>query len=141
MFRLFFLIGLFLVTACARPVYLENPTDQANAGTQEKSKCTTCVQILWEQRPTETTFGSFIFSFVDTDTHTSIAPPKADTVKVVLWMPSMGHGSSPVTVEKVSDGVYRASHVFFSMGGDWDIRFQLFTNGEKTDETTLSLIW
>ncbi|MBL7687617.1 MAG: FixH family protein [Bdellovibrionaceae bacterium] len=141
MFRLFLLIGFFLFCACARPVYLENPTGQTNAGAQEKSKCTTCVQMLWEQRPTETTFGSFIFSFVDSDTRASIVPPKADSIKVVLWMPSMGHGSSPVTVEKLSDGVFRASRVFFSMGGDWDVRFQLFTNGEKTDETTLSLIW
>ncbi len=137
-----FFAGWLLTTACARPVYLEN-TSGAGSGERgsQKSACTTCINFLWETRPTETTFGSFIFAVVDAETRSTINAPKADSVKVELWMPSMGHGSSPVTIEKLSEGLYRASRVYFSMGGDWEIRFQFFNNAVKTDEATLHLVW
>ena len=51
---------------------------------------------------------------------------------VKLWMPGMG-GSFPVTLEKIADGVFLASEVFFTMPGYWDIHFQVLmvTNSKK----------
>lgn len=53
--------------------------------------------------------------------------------KVKIWMPGMGHGSFPVTLEKIADGVFLASEVFFTMPGYWDIHFQVF-DGEALKE-------
>jgi len=52
---------------------------------------------------------------------------------LMLWMPTMGHGSFPVTVEEVGVGLYEASQVFFTMPGYWDIHFQV-TNGDDMQE-------
>lgn len=58
---------------------------------------------------------------------------------VVLWMPSMGHGSSPVTIERLDRGTYRVSEVFFTMAGDWEIRVQLKAGNDVKSEAILPL--
>lgn len=50
--------------------------------------------------------------------------------KVYLWMPSMGHGSSPVKVNRISTGIYEVTDVYFIMEGDWEIRIKL-DNGDE----------
>lgn len=64
-----------------------------------------------------------------------------DFVEVSLWMPNMGHGSAPTTVEKAIDekgeaisGIYRASDVYFTMAGDWDVNIKL-TDADGQSET------
>ena len=64
-----------------------------------------------------------------------------DNVDVVLWMPSMGHGSAPTQVERAVDangnlltGVFNVRNVFFIMGGDWEVRVTL-TDANGTQET------
>lgn len=120
----------FALLACAKPQYLSSPEDGPR---KTGSGCTAtfkteaaCVDLKWEKFPTETEFGSFVFT-VSNSSQVLMEAPATDGVnlpKVVLWMPSMGHGSSPVTVERLSTGVYRATRVFFTMKGDWEIRFQ-----------------
>lgn len=53
-------------------------------------------------------------------------------VQVVLWMPSMNHGSAPTSVEPVRDvsgkvllGQYLVRQIYFTMGGDWEVRVLL----------------
>jgi hypothetical protein len=71
-----------------------------------------------------------------------------DSIEVVLWMPSMGHGSAPTQVERQLDaqgnvvpGVFRVRNVYFSMGGLWEIRVGLTdVNGVlETKSFTLNL--
>lgn len=66
-----------------------------------------------------------------------IEPP--GPVKVVLWMPMHGHGSSPTAIEKLGQevGVYKVSNMYFTMGGSWEVRVNLkYSNGR---EETLAL--
>lgn len=127
-------LACFILAACARPQYLnpENTTPAASQKGSVQSGClarfkisNACVDIKWERLPTEKDFGSFIFTTTDgasgilTD-FTSVSP-----ANVILWMPSMGHGSTPVTVEQIAPGIYRANKVFFIMKGEWEIRFQI----------------
>lgn len=58
---------------------------------------------------------------------------------VYLWMPSMGHGSSPVKISKVSQGEYEVSDAYFIMGGKWEIYFQLLKNKDVVDEVVLPI--
>ncbi|OYZ18058.1 MAG: hypothetical protein B7Y39_14245 [Bdellovibrio sp. 28-41-41] len=64
-----------------------------------------------------------------------------DNIEVVLWMPSMGHGSAPTQLERAIDangnllaGVFNVRNVYFVMGGDWDVRVTL-TDAQGAQET------
>ena len=58
---------------------------------------------------------------------------------VVLWMPEMGHGSSPTSISHLDTGTYRASDVFFVMPGHWQIKFQLKNGNTVEDELVVSI--
>lgn len=51
-----------------------------------------------------------------------------------IWMPSMGHGSYPISVTRLRTGVYELSEIFFTMEGYWDIHFQIYKAGELSEE-------
>ncbi len=64
-----------------------------------------------------------------------------DQIEVSLWMPSMGHGSAPTQIERVQDdqgnvitGLYVVRNVYFTMGGDWEVRVTL-TDAQGNKET------
>ncbi len=93
-----------------------------------------CASLSWETLPTNATRGSFLLRFWDAKSGTENGPyvTPVDSVFSELWMPSMGHGSSPVTIAPVLDsghvpvpGVFRVADVFFIMGGHWEIWVQL----------------
>jgi len=54
-------------------------------------------------------------------------------LKVELFMPSMGHGSSPVTVTLFpKTGIYFVNKVKFLMAGPWEIRIKLLDTKTPT---------
>jgi hypothetical protein len=63
----------------------------------------------------------------------------AGTFTAELWMPAMGHGSSPVTIERALDGqgrpvpgAFRVSRMYFLMEGGWEVRVTLVrANGTR----------
>ena len=59
-------------------------------------------------------------------------------LNVFLWMPSMGHGSSPVKMKKLRNGEFKITDVYFIMGGKWELKFQLLLDGNVIDETVLN---
>lgn len=92
-----------------------------------------CLESKWETMPTASTFGSMLLTFFDHRHPETIVNPKNDPF-VVLWMSSMGHGSSPVTVEKIGEGKFRIKDVFFIMPGPWEIKYQLKDQSTVVDE-------
>lgn len=125
-------VGLLSISACAKPNYLNvSGTAEQDAQSAGSRTCVLslpiqglCVDLVWETKPTESTMGSFFISFYTKDNSINLIEPNY-AVAVILWMPSMGHGSSPVQMQKIENGHYRVSNVFFVMPGDWDIRIQL----------------
>lgn len=61
--------------------------------------------------------------------------------QLVLWMSSMGHGSTPSQTQRLDVGTYRASNVFFIMPGDWQLKFQIKNGNELLDEAQDSIIF
>ena len=53
---------------------------------------------------------------------------------IYLWMPSMNHGSSPITVNHLSTGVYKLSDIYFIMDGNWQLRTQLKAGNTLLEE-------
>lgn len=92
--------------------------------------------------PTEPTVGAkteMLLEAKDPTTHQTIE--FNENINVVLWMPSMGHGSAPTQVVPAVDangilipGTFLVKNVFFMMGGDWEIRVTL-TDAEGNQET------
>jgi hypothetical protein len=59
---------------------------------------------------------------------------------IYLWMPDMGHGSSPVKIKKLGTGEYEVNSIYFIMGGKWEIYFQLLKNKvDVLDEVVLPI--
>lgn len=81
--------------------------------------------------------GSFVVEFYNPDDRGQFVDLKNE-LEVLLWMPSMGHGSSPVTLEKVAPGQYRVSRVFFVMRGDWEIQFKLKNGNTVLEQSALA---
>ncbi len=95
-----------------------------------------CIVWTWEKQPTENETGSIWFRTYQIDDRDGF-PQLVDSPSVPfikLWMPSMGHGSSPVQVENVGTGTYKASGVYFSMPGKWQIKFQIKSGSTVIDE-------
>ncbi len=121
-------IILLLLGACAKPRYVDGLEGKLDGISGECgflfSSENLCLKTEWVQKPTESTFGEMTLSFVDRNDDSRFVDPIKDPF-IVLWMPSMGHGSSPVKIERVDVGRYRATDIFFIMPGPWDIRYQL----------------
>lgn len=63
-----------------------------------------------------------------------IASDVPESFSVDLWMPSMGHGSSPVVIKKLGTGIYDVSEVYFIMDGDWQLRLRLKNGSTLIEE-------
>lgn len=141
--------GLF---GCAKPRYeTAQPTSSGNTSQIQKvtdceirfQNSSYCLLWQWEKNPTSAQVGSLIFKVVRANALDD-SPIPVDLTSVpalALWMPSMGHGSSPTSVEKIDTGSYRAKNVFFIMPGEWELKFQLKDGNTVQDETVVTLIF
>ncbi len=50
---------------------------------------------------------------------------RAMVVNAELWMPSMGHGSSPIAVYPQNNSCTALRNLNFMMSGDWELRLNL----------------
>lgn len=144
-------IAVFVATAfvsgCAKPTSNSTP----NTATTQKASpgaCVAsfpiaglCVHMTWEVAPAEGNEGQFLFYYTS---QAAIAPVVSDeagiTSKVKLWMPSMGHGSSPITVERIQGGVMRAKDVNFIMEGDWELHFERTLPNGQTEKAIYAFV-
>lgn len=92
-----------------------------------------CLSMRWSKLPTESEVGAFEIRLYRKEDPTTTISPSSD-LHVVLWMPSMNHGSSPVTTREIFPGVWEARDVFFIMAGPWDIRYQLRQDGRVLEQ-------
>lgn len=54
-----------------------------------------------------------------------IYDPRDLIVNARLWMKSMGHGSSPIKITKISDGIFLLEEITFIMPGEWQLHIEL----------------
>ena len=101
-----------------------------------------CLQWSWETLPSASEPGVLRFKVLRANRLDGSALPLdlEGTASVVLWMPSMGHGSTPTQTKQVDIGSFRATQVYFVMPGEWEIRFQ-FRQAEKVlDEAVVPFL-
>ncbi|WP_413557373.1 FixH family protein [Bdellovibrio sp. HCB209] len=142
----YLICGFLFLSACARPDYIDPKIASQNQ--QPTTSCTLelanselCASVEWTTGPQSPQESEFILKFwKNTDTPQGPYLDPSSTLSVILWMPSMGHGSSPVTIEKIQDGVYRVRRVFFIMPGDWEVRVFLKNGTTTVGQATVSLL-
>lgn len=159
-------VGIFLsmivvpLAACNSPL-LEHANAQEAGGrsrsdaSSQNSRCPLnfpqhgiCAELTWDQTPNEQNPSTFTLRFWASGEATSNGPYSApnDKVFVKLWMPSMGHGSAPVTLAQEMDagnqvipGIYSGSNVYFIMTGAWQVKVQLKQGSTVTEEANLDV--
>ena len=124
----YFLVLFFLFVGCAKPNYqdaIAQGQQNVNGNGYKLASATLglAIDLIFDKAPTDSEENFFTLQFHNPDGVTAVALDK--NVAVILWMPSMGHGSSPVKIQKTADGIYRVSKVYFIMPGDWEIRLQI----------------
>lgn len=145
-----FLIGI--LAGCAEPKYIRetSPDSKENGELESKATCGTtfkksamCLSWYWEKKPTNSVAGSLIFKTfrLNSFDQSPIEQDLGVIPQVILWMPGMGHGSTPTQTYQLDTGTYRVTDVFFIMPGEWDIRFQLKNQAEVMDEAKISLVF
>lgn len=141
---LLLICNLLLLTACGDSHRInDSKTEVHTEGTSAQCQLhfqteDLCLKMSWDEMPTDSTFGSMTLTFTDVHHPSQVLSPRNEPF-IVLWMPSMGHGSSPVTMTLVEEGVYKATDVFFIMPGPWEIRYQLKA-GETVVEEVIQAI-
>lgn len=130
----FLLVISLLLWGCAKPNYQDPVAAPNNKPTTPDIKPPVCelfltqkrlcVDFNWKQKPQGEQLGIAELKFYVQETPQTTVDPQLN-VAVVLWMPSMSHGSTPVEVTKIKAGEYEASNIYFIMPGEWEIRIQL----------------
>jgi hypothetical protein len=128
-----------LLFACAKPNYQNISSNLTGGPYADLSDCALilqkinqCVSLTWIQASTDSQMGVFNLDF---------SAAVTSEVKAVLWMPSMGHGSRPTTVTRLSESQFQVSNVAFIMPGEWEIRIQLKENNQVVDEVSYKIIY
>lgn len=93
--------------------------------------------VTWEAGPQVSSESRMKIEWRNGSDHSPVEPP--GSFRVSLFMPSMGHGSAPTQIQRVLDaqgapltGVFEVSNVYFTMGGDWQVKLTLnFADGSK----------
>jgi hypothetical protein len=139
----------FCLAGCARPEYLSNDshltadaekTQTSTAATLNKSGLH--LSLKWkEMQKDDDSMGAFWLQIwrPNLADQSPVPVDTADEVQVHLLMPSMGHGSSPVHVQRIDVGTYLVEDVYFSMPGDWAIQVQLKNATGVSDEASIPI--
>jgi hypothetical protein len=109
-----------------------------------------CASMDWVKYPNEGEVCAFTLRFWKVGQANASGPYLEPTfpVFVRLWMPSMGHGSSPVSISPSMDsnglaipGVYEVTQVFFVMRGQWEIQVQLKNKTQVVEQENFSILY
>lgn len=83
--------------------------------------------IQWTVAPSLEVLSSFEIT-------TAIPLKENQTLNAYIWMPDMGHGSSPFEKNQVNSNLYNFSEVAFIMPGLWVLHVELIEDNLVVDE-------
>lgn len=116
------LLTLLILAACGpSPLLHHKEADDAGSVVVESGGFARGLKVTthFEQGPQVRGESILLLTFTDGSGSLQDVPDLA----VEPWMDSMGHGQgAPVLIERLAIGTYRASHLYFIMGGVWSLR-------------------
>lgn len=122
-FALSFTLGLISVGALSTASAHSYHTPEVCAATQAAA----CAHLGFQGQPKASVNTTFMLHFMGP----GFDPSKLSNVSVKLWMDSMGHGSTPVTVTQKDAVHFEVSDAFFSMAGAWQVKATFAYDGGK----------
>jgi hypothetical protein len=134
--RIFQIVLLILIVSCGKsPLQMKKSNDEiqkqsAYETTQNFESSGHQIDLTWLSPISSSDSGHFLLI----SKKNNIVSDLPVGFAVFLWMPSMGHGSSPVAITKLATGIYDISKVYFIMDGEWQIRVQLKAGSTVLEE-------
>lgn len=100
-----------------------------------------CAKIEWNIGPASNQENFFTLKFWDHRFGTRSGPYLSPTSKIDIkaTMPLMPHGSSPIKVLQVNQGIYQVRRLYFFMPGDWIIRIKLLSQTSIEPQASIPL--
>jgi hypothetical protein len=93
-----------------------------------------CAHASWIFAPEQYEESTIQLRLSDLNTGAPVTPRG---VKLVLDMPSMGHGSAPTKTLMKAAGTYEISRIAFFMEGDWTMEFQILDGNNRVIDSVL----
>lgn len=88
------------------------------------------IKLIWSTPRSTLEEGKAIIILLKSGNPTALENEQLDAY---LWMKSMGHGSSPIVIRNLGNGIYELSEIYFTMPGDWQLHLEI-KNGNTTIE-------
>ncbi len=137
-FKIIILLTLFLLSGCGKsPLFnkLEKTKDEISGGmllSERLPVIKRSFDLKWVVSPTLDDLSSFEIEFD--------ASLEADhSVHAYLWMPDMGHGSSPIEITSSDSLHYTFSELAFIMPGLWVLHLEILKNNQVIDQWQKSI--
>lgn len=133
-FITFTILGLI---ACAPG----SSSDKVNAAGFENcqiafAQANICAQVIWEKRPTKADpEGTFVLEFHAPQDRSQFLDPNG-TLEVSLGTADKSY-SSPLTVQRLNEGQYRAANIQFPSPGNWVLTISLIEATQVVDQGSL----
>lgn len=143
MFFRFSLLTTLFMTSCGGSPHAKH-RNQTEPLVKTIQTCTnqflneSCFTIDWLTGPRVPNESSFDLKFFKKDQPNEPVQFEYELF-IYLWMPSMGHGSSPVNIESLEPGHFKVTNVYFIMGGEWQMIIQLKDPSKIIHESIVTL--
>ena len=100
-----------------------------------------CASWTWKADPTLDAGASATLKFWNAKEGSPNGPYVAPSsaIRPFLWMPSMGHGSSPIQVTSQEIGIFLLEDIFFIMPGEWTLNIELKSGSQVLEQANLPI--
>lgn len=144
----------FIALGCAKPNYVQKAETNFSPQQAQKADCSLqfnnsklCLQILWQEsivvgKPTTAILKVYRPSNFDASpVYTALPLSESEKLSLVLWMPSMNHGSAPtkLTLPAIDTGTYLFTDIVFIMSGPWEVQVKYWHNNQVVDEAQVNI--
>jgi hypothetical protein len=129
-FKIMALIFLLALIGCGKPPFLnkvEKGFSEVSGGTPVSENQNNNFTYKWLVSPSLENISSMEISFS--------RPLDANlSMHAYLWMPEMGHGSSPIEVNKINSTDYILNEIAFIMPGIWVLHIEILENNRIIEQ-------
>lgn len=138
-FKIICLLTLCSLVSCGKSPLLnklekQNPVINGTILLEERlPEINNSFNLKWSVAPSLEELGIFELTL-------SSALKATQSFNVYIWMPDMGHGSSPIVTTKLSDLNYEFSELAFIMPGLWVLHIEVIENNKVLSKWQKSIV-
>lgn len=136
--KIIFFLSIFLIVGCGKPPLLnklKQESREITGGlllTERLSAINRSFDLKWTVQPSLDELSAFE---IELD-----APlEEGQTLEAYIWMPDMGHGSSPIIINSSTPKKYEFTELAFIMPGLWVLHIEIFKDNKVIDQWQKSI--